>query len=86
MIIRKYIYTLLKRGKIKEFHSKLTIVNAKDSLCTMVQNFRPIVEFPGEALGYRYPHLYVQNLYIVSTSSYMALHTPCTWHKAAHLC
>jgi hypothetical protein len=51
MIIGKYIYKLLKRGKIREIHSKLTIVNAKDSLCTMVQNFRPIVEFPGEALG-----------------------------------
>ena len=32
--------------------TKLTIVNAKDSLCTMVQNFRPIVEFAGEGLGY----------------------------------
>ena len=52
MIIRKCVYKLLKRGKIREFHTKLTIVNAKDSLWTIVQNFRPIVEFPGEGLGY----------------------------------
>jgi hypothetical protein len=36
------IYKLSKRGKIREFNSKLTIVNTKDSLRTIVQNFRPI--------------------------------------------
>ena len=35
----------------RDLLNTLTIVNAKDSLWTIVQNFRPIVEFPGEELG-----------------------------------
>jgi hypothetical protein len=41
----------LKRGKIRELLTKLTIVNAEDSLFVITQNFRSIVEFPGEGLG-----------------------------------
>jgi len=52
IIIRRTVYKLLKRGEIRELLTKLTIVNAKDSLWTIVQNFRPMVEFPSEGLGY----------------------------------
>jgi hypothetical protein len=43
----------LKRGKIREFRTKLTIVNAKDSLFEISEKNRSIVEFPGEGLGMR---------------------------------
>ena len=51
IIVRKNVYTPSKRGKIREFHTKLTIVNAKDSLFRNFGKFRSIVEFPGEGLG-----------------------------------
>ena len=47
IIVRKNVYEFLKREKIREFDSKITIVDAKDSLCTIVQNFRHIVEWWG---------------------------------------
>jgi hypothetical protein len=52
IIVRKNVYEFLKREKIREFRSKLTIVNAQDPLFRIRENFRPIVEFHGEALGY----------------------------------
>jgi hypothetical protein len=46
IITRINIYALLKRGKIREFYTILTIVNAKDSLFEISENFGSIVEFP----------------------------------------
>jgi hypothetical protein len=46
----KIVYKILKSGEIRELLTEFTIVNAKDSLWTTVQNFRFIVEFPGEGL------------------------------------
>jgi hypothetical protein len=49
-----YYFTCLEVLALsRDLLTKLTIVNAKDSLCNKLQNFRPIVEFPGEGLGYR---------------------------------
>ena len=42
----------MKRGEIRELLTKLTIINAKDSLFPIGKKFRSIVEFPGEGLGY----------------------------------
>ena len=51
VIISAAVACLEVLGLSLELLTKLTIVNAKDSLCIKMQNFRPIVEFPGEALG-----------------------------------
>ena len=45
------VLIIIRKNIIREFLTKLTIVNAKDLLCNMLQNFRPIVEFHGEGLG-----------------------------------
>jgi hypothetical protein len=51
IIIKKTVYKLLKRGKIRELLTKFTIVNAEDSLFQIWKKSRAIVEFPGEGLG-----------------------------------
>jgi hypothetical protein len=52
IIIKKTVYKLLKRGKIRELLTKFTVVNAKDPLFLIRKFFRSIVEFPCEGLGF----------------------------------